>query len=171
MKSISRDIATFGETTDNASNKVREQYEENPYPRWVKAALYTKAKSIAEVCDETGLQLHSENIKDIKSPKILIAGCGTGQHSIETASRFSNCHVTAIDLSLTSLAYAKRKTDEYKFTNIEYFQGDILNLDKVKKKYDIIESAGVLHHMSEPMVGWRVLSKIKAWWFDEDRFV
>ncbi len=41
---------------------------------------------------------------------VLIAGCGTGQHAIETAQRFSGARVLAIDLSLTSLAYAKRKT-------------------------------------------------------------
>ena len=40
------------------------------------------------------------------------------------------------------------------------------------KEFDIIESAGVLHHMDEPMAGWRVLVRfIKARWFDEDRFV
>ena len=31
---ISRDIVALEEILDNVSNKVREQYEENPYPRW-----------------------------------------------------------------------------------------------------------------------------------------
>ena len=53
-----------------------------------------KAKPIAAVCDELKLQLHSKNIKNVTAPAILIAGCGTGQQSIGTASRFSNCHVT-----------------------------------------------------------------------------
>ena len=91
------------------------------------------------------------------APFILIAGCGTGQHSIGAASRFSKCDVTAVDLSLSSLAYAKRKTDEFGFTNIDYLQADILNLRKMDKEFDIIESAGVLHHMDEPMAGWNVL--------------
>ena len=43
---------------------------------------------------------------------MLIAGCGTGQHAIETAQRFPAARVLAIDLSLTSLAYALRKTRE-----------------------------------------------------------
>jgi SAM-dependent methyltransferase len=159
-KVISRNIATLGQISDNVSNKVREQYEENPYPRWVKALLYTKVKSIAEVCNETGLQLFSKNIKDTTSPKILIARCGTGQHSIETASFFSHCHVTAVDLSLSSLAYAKRKTTENKFMNIDYFQADIMNLNYLEKEFDIIESVGVLHHMSDPIAGWRVLTNL-----------
>ena len=156
-KMIAKEIAVLGEISDGVSRKVREQYEENPYPRWVKLAIALKTKPIAAVCNELKLQLHSENIKDVIAPDILIAGCGTGQHSIETASRFSHCHVTAVDLSLSSLAYAKRKSNELKITNLDYLQADILHLHHVGKEFDIIESSGVLHHMDEPMAGWRVL--------------
>ena len=45
-------------------------------------------------------------------PDILIAGCGTGQQSIGAAQRFPDARVLAIDLSLTSLAYAVRKSRE-----------------------------------------------------------
>ena len=34
------------------------------------------------------------------------------------------------------------------------------NIIDKKEKFDIIESAGVLHHMSEPMTGWRVLTDL-----------
>jgi len=156
-KMIAKGIPVLEEISDNVSLKVREQYEENPYPRWVKLGVSIKAKSIAAVCDELKLQLHSENIKNVSAPAILIAGCGTGQHSIGTASRFSNCNVTAVDLSLASLAYAQRKSNELRFTNIDYLQADILHLHQMGKEFDIIESVGVLHHMDEPMAGWRVL--------------
>ena len=46
-----------------------------------------------------------------KNPDILIAGCGTGQHSITTASRFKSSKVLAITLVFKNLAYAKRKTE------------------------------------------------------------
>ena len=36
-------------------------------------------------------------------------------------------------------------------------QADILKLDQLEQEFDIIESSGVLHHMDEPMAGWRVL--------------
>ena len=156
-KMIAKDIPVLEEISDDVSLKVREQYEENPYPRWVKLGVSIKAKPIVAVCDELKLQLYSENIKNVTAPAILIAGCGTGQHSIGTASVFSNCHVTAVDLSLASLAYAQRKSNELCFTNIDYLQADILHLHQMGKEFDIIESAGVLHHMDEPMAGWRVL--------------
>jgi len=37
-------------------------------------------------------------------------------------------------------------------------QADILNLGKLNRQFDIVESAGVLHHMDDPFAGWRVLT-------------
>jgi len=159
-RAIAAEIPMLGEISDDVSCKVRAQYEENPYPRWVKLGIPTKAKSISKIFAELNLHLHSERIKNVIAPAILIAGCGTGQHSIGTASYFSDCQVTAVDLSLASLAYAKRKTTELGITNLKYLQADILRLDQLEQKFDIIESVGVLHHMDEPMAGWRVLTDL-----------
>jgi tetratricopeptide (TPR) repeat protein/SAM-dependent methyltransferase len=159
-RAIAKDILVLGEISNKVSLKVRQQYEENPYPRWVKLAIPKKTKSVAKFFDDISLELHSENIKDVVAPLILIAGCGTGQQSIETASRFSDGQALAVDLSLTSLAYAKRKTDELGVNNLEYFQADILNLSQLDREFDIIESSGVLHHMDEPMAGWKVLTDL-----------
>ena len=156
-KKIAKDIPQLEKISDAVSIQVRDQYEENPYPRWVKLHVPLKAKSIAAICDGLKLQLQSEKIKSVSAPLILIAGCGTGQHSIGAAARFSNCHVTAVDLSLASLAYAKRKTDELGLGNLEYLQADILHLHRIGKEFDIIESTGALHHMADPMAGWSVL--------------
>jgi len=159
-KAIVKEIPILGEISDNVSSKVREQYEENPYPRWVKIGLPLKVKLISEICTAENLHLNSKSIQDVIAPDILVAGCGTGQHSIGTASTYSDCQVTAVDLSLGSLAYAKRKSTELGITNLEYLQADILKLNQLKQKYDIIESVGVLHHMDEPMAGWRVLTDL-----------
>lgn len=76
---------------------------------------------------------------------------------------FKNCQVLAIDLSLSSLAYAKRKTDELGIKNNEYMQVDILQTKKLKRNFDIIEASGVLHHMKDPIYGWNVLlSSLKS---------
>ena len=65
----------------------------------------------------------------------------------------------AIDLSLASLGYAIRKTKELGFTNLRYAQGDILALGG-GKTFDIIDSSGVLHHLKEPLTGWRKLADL-----------
>tara|TARA_B100001059_G_C17695331_1_gene507165 strand:+ start:46 stop:843 length:798 start_codon:yes stop_codon:yes gene_type:complete len=114
--------------------------------------------SISNVINQSKLKLHHNKITEVDKPNILIAGCGTGQHSIGTAARFKSSKVLAIDLSLSSLAYAKRKTEELAVGNIEYMQADILNIGQLNKQFDIIESVGVLHHMDNPMAGWKVLA-------------
>ena len=94
---------------------------------------------------------------DDSAPEVLIAGCGTGSHSILAAQRFRGARVLAIDLSLSSISYAKRKTQELGITNIEYAQADILKLGDIARTFDIIESGGVLHHLADPFLGWRIL--------------
>jgi tetratricopeptide (TPR) repeat protein/2-polyprenyl-3-methyl-5-hydroxy-6-metoxy-1,4-benzoquinol methylase len=139
------------------SKAVRAQYEANPYPRWIKTGLRESGLPIGKVLRQIQLPINFARYNFPENPKILIAGCGTGQHAISTASRFSNSRVSAVDLSLSSLGYAARKTRELGLSNIDYGQGDILELASMKRQFDIIESAGVLHHLQEPLAGWRVL--------------
>ena len=39
-------------------------------------------------------------------------------------------------------------------------QADILKLNNLEQEFDIIQSTGVLHHMDEPMTGWRILTNL-----------
>jgi tetratricopeptide (TPR) repeat protein/SAM-dependent methyltransferase len=154
---LKSEVTVLEEITDKVSTNVRNQYEENPYPRWVNLGLSYKPETISKVVKDAKLKLSNVDITSVDTPDILIAGCGTGQHSIGTAYRFKDSKVLAIDLSLTSLAYAKRKTQQLGFHNIDYMQADILKLNKLDRQFDLIESSGVLHHMDDPMAGWRVL--------------
>ena len=155
LKSV---IPILQDVKDSVSSKVRAQYEENPYPRWVDMKVRLNPSPISKVIKEVKLKLFDGAINDVEAPRILIAGCGTGQHSIGTAVRFKDAKVLAVDLSLSSLAYAIRKTEEFGLQNVDYMQADILDLSKLNRKFDIIESGGVLHHMNDTMVGWRVLT-------------
>ena len=157
-ENLKQDLPVLEEITDNISSKVRAQYEGSPYPRWVNLGVPLRPMSISNVVDEVNLKLYDNRVAEVEKPNILIAGCGTGQHSIGTASRFKDSKVLAIDLSLSSLAYAKRKTEELGVENIEYMQADILDLGKLERQFDIVESAGVLHHMDDPEAGWKVLT-------------
>ena len=151
-------LPVLEDITDEVSSKVRDQYEVSPYPRWVNLGLPLRPAPISKMVEESKLKLFDDKIKEVEAPNILIAGCGTGQHSIGTAARFKDSKVLAIDLSLSSLGYAKRKTKELGIQNIDYMQADILDLGKLGRLFDIVESAGVLHHMNDPVAGWRVLT-------------
>ena len=144
--------------TEKGSKIVRQQYEENPYPRWINSNFTLFPLSIAEVIAETKIKLDNLSITKINNPKILVAGCGTGRDALHAATRYKNSSVLAIDLSISSLKYAKRKSEELGINNIEYIQLDILDLKKLNRKFDIIICAGVLHHMNDPLKGWSVLT-------------
>ncbi len=139
------------------SLSVQNQYEENPYPRWVKADPAGNAKDFAGyLCRKFPLSSFRRHGKS-GGIDVLIAGCGTGRHSIEVARHFQRAQVLAVDLSICSLGYARRKTRELGLTSIEYAQADLLKLGSLGRSFDVIESVGVLHHLADPWAGWRVL--------------
>jgi len=142
---------------DGVSLLVKQQYEESPYPRWMQPAPVGKSMTIDGYLRRQFPLVSLHNVTKKSGVEILVAGCGTGQHSIETARRFAGARVLAVDLSLTSLCYAKRKTHELGLNNIEYAQADILKLDSIGRAFDVIEASGVLHHLADPMAGWRLL--------------
>ena len=41
-KAIIKEIPKLKEVSDDVSQKVRAQYEENPYPRWIKTGIPTR---------------------------------------------------------------------------------------------------------------------------------
>jgi len=141
---------------DEVSQRVRQQYEENPYPRWVRAAGQVVPASINLYLRE---QFPTSAFTPInkESLDLLVAGCGTGQVAIASAQKFLGARVLAVDLSLTSLSYAKRRTPADVSARIEYAQADILKLASVDRSFDVIDSSGVLHHMADPFEGWRIL--------------
>lgn len=152
---LMEDIQTLTAIADDTSARVRAQYEESPYPRWLSVGIRPK-----RTLEEHLVQhLPAAPIGPItpRPIRILVAGCGTGRHAIQTALRYRDAEVTAVDLSRASLAYGKRMAREMDIRNISFFQADILALDRIPNRFDLIESSGVLHHMADPLAGWTAL--------------
>jgi len=157
-KKLVNSIKSLGEISDAVSKKVRDQYEKHPYPRWRYFYSNTPANFLTIINALVRPNKIEINNK-FDNPNVLIAGCGTGKQ-ILVANNYLNANILAVDLSLTSLAYAKRKIEELNLKNIEFLHADILQLKNLNKKFDIIECAGVLHHMRDPLEGLKALLEL-----------
>lgn len=142
---------------NEVSRTVRGQYEAHPYPRWIHAPSTGGAFPLA-------LRLRTLFPRSVAAtdvperPSILIAGCGTGRHVAITSMLNPASRILALDLSRASLAYAARRARELGLQNVEFAQADILELGGLDRCFDVIECSGVLHHMQDPVAGWRVLA-------------
>lgn len=148
-RELQRRIPSLTPIADAVSQQVRAQYEAHPYPRWVRAARAPIDARLSRVLRTSA--------SGPSGPDVLVAGCGTGLQSVMAAYRYPGANILAIDLSLTSLAYAWRKSRELGLDNITYRQADILALGDCGRRFHVIESGGVLHHLADPVAGWRIL--------------
>ncbi|WP_240951605.1 MULTISPECIES: class I SAM-dependent methyltransferase [unclassified Prochlorococcus] len=161
---IKASIQDDSEVKDAVSVKVQNMYEENPYPRYRHAdhtdesLAQNISKAIGKESTKTNLPFAEALTRNHSKPKVLIAGCGTGNQVIN-ASRYKNAQITAIDLSSSSLAYAIRKVKCYGMNNVKFRKMDLLDAANLNEKFDIIECGGVLHHMDDPAKGLSALNQ------------
>ena len=92
------------------------------------------------------------------APRVLIAGCGTGLETKQVCNSFEATSVLAVDLSRASLGYACRKLKNE--VSVQHRQADILELDSLESRFDLIHSFGVIHHMADPRRGLAILTRI-----------
>ena len=157
-RALCGDMRRLTSVGGDVTEAVRAQYEANPYPRWIKFAAQHRAAPVGDLLRGAPLRFDLPRDRSPDAPDVLIAGCGTGQQPLLAASRYANARILAVDLSRASLAYAARKTREYGAENIEYAQADIMALDTLERRFDLIECVGVLHHLADPLAGWRILA-------------
>lgn len=137
------------------SESVRAMYEENPYPRWL-----TLQQPAVTSIPAFLRALRPGNAVLPASRRILVAGGGSGQQPLQMARSFPEADVTSMDLSRSSLAYAARMAARHGVTNVHFAQGDILALDEAVGVFAIVSCSGVLHHLVEPLEGWRRLLRV-----------
>jgi len=143
---------------DAVSVAVRRQYEESPHPRWFGTGLLARPLPVPAVMRAMFPHLVVESDPRWDAPEILVAGCGTGRESIWAADQFAGARVLAVDLSRAGLAYAARQAIDLGVPGITHAQADLTELAGLGRTFDIIQSVGVLHHLADPLAGWRVLT-------------
>lgn len=127
-------------------NRVKNQYEKYPYPRW-ETLDYKKNVNYGSALQHEFKSAELPNYLYEKDLNILIAGSGTGRHALNVAKYFDDVNVLAIDISQNSLAYSQHKALEFNIQNIDFKLADITKLPILDEKFSIIECSGVLHHI------------------------
>ncbi len=144
-------IDSLGTIDDETSRAVRQMYEENPYPRWFSLDKFAPVSLADWIANP--LSMVPSSVPPGDPVRILVAGCGTGKEACELALDLANAQVLAVDLSLSSLAFARRTARDLGIDNIEFRQADLLNLGGPEESFDLVSSSGVLHHMKRPELG------------------
>jgi Flp pilus assembly protein TadD/SAM-dependent methyltransferase len=155
---IEGNIERFGVINDATSQAVGAQYQQNPYPRWVDVPPYEQTSLSASLRRAFP---HFKPADCLEGPvHVLVAGCGTGREAITIALNLQNAKVVAIDLSRSSLAYATRMARELCVKDVRFLQGDLLNVTALGTRVHLVACTGVLHHLQNPVQGWRTLLEI-----------
>jgi SAM-dependent methyltransferase len=92
---------------------------------------------------------------------ILVAGCGTSQ-AAKHAVRWPAAQVTGVDLSAASVSATEALKQKYALDNLQVHQLSIERVGELGRTFDQIVCTGVLHHLSDPDAGLRVLRSVLA---------
>jgi len=93
--------------------------------------------------------------------RVLDLGCGPADISIRFARAYPECHIDGVEGARAMLhegeAAVKRSGLQQR---IKLIQGVIPDLELQQKKYQVILSNSLLHHLHNPAVLWQCLSKL-----------
>jgi len=143
--------------------KIKEQYESLPYP------ARSPKDEMSRLLTTSGDPLYKinhycfEGKKNFNEDfKVLISGGGTGDSTIYLAEQLkqTTAKITYLDLSQKSMRIAQERAKIRNLNNISWIHASILDLPSLNLgEFDFINCTGVLHHLSEPAQGLKVLSK------------
>jgi 2-polyprenyl-3-methyl-5-hydroxy-6-metoxy-1,4-benzoquinol methylase len=141
------------------SEEVRDFYERLPYP----APLTSLDDHLEHYSNPERRRALFHLLWPTERPRanqeILIAGCGTSQ-AARYALREPNAHITAIDISETSLHHTRKLQQKYELGNLDLHLLSILDVETLKKSFDQIVCTGVLHHLADPDLGLQSLRNV-----------
>ncbi|HSM03548.1 MAG TPA: class I SAM-dependent methyltransferase [Longimicrobiales bacterium] len=153
---LAREMPRIGRVPDTGSHPVRAFYESHPYPRWGRLG-HRDALDLPTRLEVDFLGRRPQGLPCPERPEVLVAGCGTGHHPLAVRAGLRGARVTALDLSLASLAHAARKAEDLGLDDVAFLQADLLELSAWDRTFDVVESLGVLHHLSDPAAGLEAL--------------
>lgn len=92
--------------------------------------------------------------------RVLEIGCGIGTDTVNFAR--AGAHVTAVDLSETSIEIARQRVGLYGLSNVRFYCGNAEELSSFLpvEPFDLVYSFGVIHHTPNPC---RIIEQLRKY--------
>lgn len=142
-------------------NKVTEQYDAYPYPE---RDPRDEARRLVEGSPSDPVEIDHflfSGQRDWSQPlRALVAGGGTGDGLIQLAQKLTSAgrpyDITYLDLSASARKIAEARARARGLTGITFRTGDLMQAPDLGR-FDYIDCCGVLHHLPDPLAGFRAL--------------
>jgi len=112
------------------------------YSSYESVRLHDQASTLADL-------LHCDSLFQPGS-YVLEAGCGVGAQTVILASKNPDSRFLSVDISVRSLAQAKRLIAARSIANVEFAKADIFRLPYPAESFDHVFVCFVLEHLADP---------------------
>lgn len=143
----------------DAGAKVRDFYERMPYPPPLERLRETTDPRRDAIARRARFHRAWPTKAMREDQHVLVAGCGTSQ-AARYAQRAPEAHVTAIDVSETSLRHTRDLQRRHRLDNLDVRRLAIEEAAALGRSFDLVVCTGVLHHLPDPDVGLRALRHV-----------
>ncbi|MEV5596191.1 methyltransferase domain-containing protein [Streptomyces sp. NPDC052496] len=139
--------------TEKATGGTREDRRTHPAPRepaYVHGYSDHEARRLTDQADTLAALLHAGTAYPAGS-RVLEAGCGVGAQTVHLAASSPGAHITAVDISASSLDQARARLAARPHTaTVSWRQADLTDLPYADASFDHLFVCFVLEHLPDP---------------------
>jgi 2-polyprenyl-3-methyl-5-hydroxy-6-metoxy-1,4-benzoquinol methylase len=138
----------------DVTNEMKSFYEATPFPN------YDEFDSIGSLVEKARRRVFAR-LLDNQIPfgaRVLECGCGTGQ--LTNFLSVANRTVVGTDICMNSLRLGQRFRDRNALKRAQFLQMNLFTPCFQPGSFDLVISNGVLHHTSDPFLGFKTIGKL-----------